>query len=112
MTILLLLVALLALAPYARATESSATGQELASKLAPSILRGSAKVPELWLAQRSIDREWGLSDDSTYATVDVPGWKSEGLAFTMSAVLPGTGQLYVGEDSGWYYMIAEAVLWA
>ena len=96
----------------ARATERPATGEELASKLAPAILRGSAQVPELWLAQRTIDREWGLSDDSTYRTVDVQGWKSEGMALLLSGALPGAGQVYVGEGSGWFYMAGEALLWA
>jgi hypothetical protein len=88
-----------------------ATGGELASKLAPSILRGSAQVPELWLAQRAIDREWGPSEDSLYRTVDIQGWKSEGGAMLMSAALPGTGQLYVGEGSGWFFLAGEALLW-
>jgi hypothetical protein len=88
-----------------------APGQELASKLAPAILRGSAQVPELWLAQRSIDREWGPSEDSLYRTIDVQGWKSEGFAMVMSGAVPGTGQLYVGEGSGWFFLAAEAVLW-
>jgi hypothetical protein len=88
-----------------------AAGQEVASKLAPAILRGSAQVPELWLAQRSIDREWGPSDDSLYRTVEIHGWKSEGGAMLMSAALPGTGQLYVGESSGWFFMAGEVLLW-
>jgi hypothetical protein len=82
-----------------------AAGQEVASKLAPAILRGSAQVPELWLAQRSIDREWGPSDDSLYRTVEIHGWKSEGGAMLMSAALPG------GESSGWFFMAGEVLLW-
>ena len=68
----------------------------LTSELAPSVLHGARDVPELWLAQRTIDRDWGLSEDSTYRTVDIQGYKSEGWAMIMSAALPGTGQLYVG----------------
>jgi len=68
-------------------------------------------VPELWLAQRTIERDWGLSDDSTYRTIDVPGYKSEGWAMIMSAAVPGTGQLYIGESSGWLFLLAEAVGW-
>jgi len=83
----------------------------LASDLAPSVLHGAKEVPELWLAQRSIDREWGPSDDSTYRTVDVKGWKSEGWAMVMSATVPGTGQLYVGESSGWLFLLGEALGW-
>jgi hypothetical protein len=65
----------------------------------------------LWLAQRAIDRDWGQSDDSTYRLVDIPGYKSEGWAMIMSGALPGTGQLYVGESSGWLFLLAEAVGW-
>jgi len=63
---------------------------------------------EGWLAQRTITRQWGLSEDSVYREVDVPGYKSEGLAMAMSAVLPGTGQLYVGESGGWLWLLGEA----
>jgi len=83
----------------------------LASELAPPVLHGSKDVPELWLAQRAIDRDWGPSDDSTYRTVDIPGYKSEGWAMMMSAALPGTGQLYVGESSGWLFLLAEVAGW-
>jgi hypothetical protein len=83
----------------------------LTSELAPSVLHGSKDVPELWLAQRTIDREWGMSDDSTYKTIDIPGYKSEGWAMMMSAALPGTGQLYVGEGSGWLFLLAEVAGW-
>jgi hypothetical protein len=65
-----------------------------------------------WLAQRVIDREWGPSDDSTYHVVDVPGWKSEGLALGLGTALPGAGHLYVGESSGWLYLLAESAGWA
>lgn len=38
--------------------------------------------------------------------------KSPGLAFFMSLVVPGTGQLYAGRfDVGKYFMISEAALW-
>jgi hypothetical protein len=83
----------------------------LTSELAPSVFHGAKDVPELWLAQRTIDRDWGLSEDSTYHVVDVPGWKSEGWAMMMSGALPGTGQLYVGESSGWLFLAAEVVGW-
>jgi len=93
-------------------TSALATSMLRGASDVPAILRGSASVPELWLAQRTIDRQWGLSDDSTYRTVDVQGWKSEGLALGLSGVLPGTGQLYAGEGSGWFYLAAEAAGWA
>jgi len=63
------------------------------------------------LAQRVIDREWGPSEDSTYKVVEIPGWKSEGVAMGLSAVLPGAGQLYAGEGSGWLYLVAESAGW-
>jgi TM2 domain-containing membrane protein YozV len=38
--------------------------------------------------------------------------KSPGLAFLMSLIVPGTGQLYAGRfDVGKYFMISEASLW-
>jgi len=83
----------------------------LTSELAPAVLHGAKDVPELWLAQRSIDRQWGPSDDSTYKTIDIPGYKSEGWAMMMSAAVPGTGQLYVGEASGWLFLVAEVAGW-
>ena len=99
----------LLLALPALATEAA---PEMASRLAPSVLRGASEVPELWLAQRSIDREWGPSEDSLYQTVEIPAWKNEGLALALSAAVPGTGQLYVGERSGWIYLLVEALGWA
>ena len=102
------LVLTLALVGGARAADRTCA-TEMTSQLAPSVLHGASEVPELWLAQRAIDRDWGLSDDSTYKTIDVNGWKSEGLAMALSAVVPGTGQLYVGESSGWLYLLAEVV---
>jgi hypothetical protein len=63
------------------------------------------------LAQRAIDREWGPSDDSTYRVIDVPGWKSEGGAFVLSGVVPGAGQIYVGENSGWAFAAGEVAFW-
>ncbi len=67
--------------------------------------------PELVLAQRVIDREWGPSDDSVYVELDLPGWKSEPLAASFSAVLPGAGQLYVGAKSGWVFAALEVAGW-
>ena len=68
--------------------------------------------PELWLAQRAIEREWGPSEDSVYVVVDIPGWKSEGGALLASALVPGAGQFYVGEGSGWAFLLAEIGGWA
>ena len=108
----LFVLAFLMFAQPARATAMPATGAELTSRFAPAMLRGSAEVPELWLAQRSIDRQWGPSEDSTYRIVDVQGWKSEGMALALSGALPGAGQLYAGEGSGWLYMASEVLGWA
>lgn len=63
------------------------------------------------LAQRVIDREWGLSEDSTYREVVVPGWKSEGGALALSAIVPGAGHFYSGERSGWAYLLIETAGW-
>lgn len=117
------LVLVLSCAACAHAT-SLATGEALGSAFAPvllraeaeapgaKVMRGAASVPELWLAQRAIDRDWGLSEDSTYRTVDVSGWKSEGWAMMLSGALPGTGELYAGEGSGWLFLAGEALGWA
>jgi hypothetical protein len=78
------------------------------SALALPLMTGVTK-PELVLAQRTIDRSWGPSDDSTYHEVSVPGWKSEGGAMAFSFVLPGTGQMYAGERSGVLFLIGEAI---
>ena len=99
----LLAMTVMAFAPPAAAIETS--------ELAIPKLHGAAEVPELWLAQRTIEREWGLSEDSTYNTVDVKGWKTEGLALSLSGILPGAGHLYVGENSGWAYVVGEALGW-
>ena len=79
------------------------------SPLALPALAG-AREPEL-LAQRTIEREWGPSEDSVYTTIDVPGWKSPNMALGLSAVVPGAGQIYSGESSGWIYAALEAASW-
>ena len=109
--VLLVLLVLLSADPARASVPDAGTGAAAASKLAPAVLSGASSVPRLWLAQRSIEREWGPSEDSTYKTVDVPGWKSEGLALAISGALPGAGQLYVGENSGWLYLLGEAAGW-
>ena len=81
------------------------------SLLAPRIITAGKSDSPL-LAQRSITREWGASEDSTYKVVEVPGYKSEGWAMMFSATVPGTGQLYVGENSGFLYLAIEAIGWA
>jgi hypothetical protein len=99
-----------------------AGGVLLNAGLAGAVIRGSALAlplplladhgrPQFSLAQRAIDRSWGLSEDSTYSEVDVPEWRSEGLAAGFSAVVPGAGQLYAGEGSGVWFALAEVAGW-
>lgn len=70
--------------------------------------------PELLLAQRSIERDFGkttneIGPEAEYAYVDIPGWKDPGKASLMSAVVPGTGQLYAGSKRGYIFLGVEAV---
>ncbi|MEO5989069.1 MAG: hypothetical protein ABIU54_03345 [Candidatus Eisenbacteria bacterium] len=105
---------LLALASPARAdwvNYSRLANPKLAPPAESAHLLAAADTPMLWLAQRVIDREWGLSEDSTYRVVELPGYRSEGWALALSAAVPGAGQLYVGEGSGWWYLLAEAAGW-
>jgi hypothetical protein len=99
-----------------------AGGALLNAGTAGAVIRGSALAlplpqladrgrPHFSLAQRAIDRSWGLSEDSTYSEVDVPEWRSEGLAAGLSAMVPGAGQLYAGEGSGVWFALAEVAGW-
>jgi len=70
--------------------------------------------PELLLAQRSIERDIGKQTDQVgpepeYTEVEIPGWKDPGKASLMSAVVPGTGQLYAGSKTGYVFLGVEAV---
>ena len=100
-----LLLAGLALLPA-----STAMAVTRGSALALPLVTGREK-PELVLAQRAIDRSWGLSEDSNYVEVDVPEWRSEGLAAALSAVVPGAGQTYLGEGSGVLFALVEVAGW-
>jgi hypothetical protein len=80
------------------------------STLALPLITGDER-PELMLAQRSIVRAWGPSEDTAYIEVEVPGWRSEGLAAALSAAVPGAGQIYAGESSGWWFALAEVAGW-
>jgi len=80
------------------------------SRLALPIL-AVAEKPELTLAQRVIEREWGPSEDSVYVVVDVPGWREEAYAMGLSAAAPGLGQAYAGEWGGLWFAVAEAAGW-
>lgn len=101
-----LLVVMLGMPPTARATTSAPEVSRLEFRHVAE-MAGSERV----LAQRVIDREWGLPDDSVYVELDVPGWKSEPLAASLSAVLPGAGQMYAGEGRGWVFAAVEAAGW-
>jgi hypothetical protein len=79
------------------------------SRLALARVTGTG-TPEL-IAQRVIEREWGPSEDSVYKAIDLREWKSEGFALGASAALPGVGELYTGEKSGFLFAIAEVAGW-
>jgi hypothetical protein len=105
---------LLALAAPAHALEPvSPLALPTAGAAEPVMQRvaGAAGVPGGLLAQRAIDREWGASEDSVYVEVAVPQWRSETSALLRSALLPGAGQWYVGEGSGWLFLGLEAAAW-
>ncbi len=73
---------------------------------------GGAEEPGLLLAQRAIDRAWGQSEDSTYVVVDVPQWRSEGLAAGLSGAVPGVGEAYAGAPrTGVWFALAEVAGW-
>jgi hypothetical protein len=73
---------------------------------------GGPVEPTLLLAQRAIERSWGPSDDSLYVELDIPDWRSEGGAMALSGILPGSGQLYVGEKTrALVFAVAEIVGW-
>ena len=101
-------LALVALACFAGGTARASAVALTGSRLAlPAV---TAPTDGL-LAQRVIDREWGPADDSTYVEVDVEGFKSEGGAMALSALVPGAGHLYLGEGSGWAYLLVETAGW-
>jgi hypothetical protein len=66
-------------------------------------------APRLLLAQRSIDREWTTRADSLVNPNYLTGGKSEPAALGLSLLVPGAGQLYVGERSGFAFLAAEVV---
>lgn len=98
-------VALLATVCAAAACGAHDAGSELA------LAEVGGVTPGLLLAQRAIDRAWGPSDDSTYVEVNVPQWRSEGLAFGLSALVPGAGETYAGAHSGVWFALAEVAGW-
>jgi len=82
------------------------------SDLAPAMVAPAAAdaAPELILAQRVIDRAWGLPEGAP-PPAPVPGLLSEGRALALSAAIPGAGQLYAGETSGLLFALAEVAGW-
>ncbi len=102
-----LLALLLALAVAPGTAHAVIRGSSLAM---PLIVVGDRR-PEYQLCQRAIDRQWGPSEDSTYQVIDVPDWRSEGLAAGLSAALPGAGQYYVGESNGLWFALIEVAGW-
>lgn len=82
-----------------------------ASELALPLVASDSK-PTLLLAQRTIEREWGPSDDSIYVVHEIPEWRSEGGAMVMSAAIPGLGQAYAGEPlRGLWFALVEVAGW-
>ena len=96
----------------ALAWASAALAGIVGSPLAVDLLITEHGEPQLWLAQRTIEREWTAPDDPEALASHVAGGKSELGAASLSALLPGSGQLYVGEKSGYAFLLAEAVSWA
>jgi hypothetical protein len=94
----------------AAAAAVAATAPAAGSAFVLPAIAGDSR-PTLMLAQRAIDRTWGPSEDTVYTEVHVQDWRSEGLAATASAILPGAGHVYVGENSGYLYALAEASGW-
>jgi hypothetical protein len=97
--------------PLALASVPSDPDARLAARLERATGHAEAGGREDWLAQRVITREWGASDDTNYVEVEVPGYRSEGWALLLSSIVPGTGELSVGEGSGWLFLLAEAGAW-
>jgi hypothetical protein len=101
---------LAALAALALETAPAAAGAASGSMLALPLLGPGAK-PELILAQRSIERAWGASEESSYVEVAVPEWRSEGWAMAFSAAVPGAGHAYLHESGGLWFAILEVASW-
>jgi hypothetical protein len=103
----LVLVGLAAATAAVTAAPSTAAAY---SRLAIPLVAGDN--PTLILAQRTIDRSWGPSDDSIYVEVAVPDWRHEGAALGLSAAVPGLGQEYVGDRMrGLWFAAAEIAGW-
>jgi hypothetical protein len=100
----------LAVALLARGDTTQA-GDLAGSALALPLLAPGER-PELTLLQRTIDRSWGPSEDSTYVEIAVPDWRSEGWAFALSAAVPGAGHAYLRENGGGlFFALLEIGAW-
>ena len=106
---LMLLAASVAACVAAPAARSEVS---MRSALAPPLVEPGpgGEPPVLILAQRVIDRSWGPVEGAPPPPI-VPGMISEGRALALSAVVPGAGQLYAGESSGLWFMLAEVAGW-
>lgn len=103
------LAALACLGALAPAVHASVT--DVSTLAMPSVAAdASGQTPQLILAQRAIDRSWGLEDSAHVEKV--PGLRSEGLALVLSAVVPGAGQAYSGERSGFLFALLEVAGWS
>ncbi len=100
--------------PFAPVAEPIATPARLATPTldrVPALLTGVDR-PTLVYAQRTIDRGIGdmpVPPEEPYREMEIEGWKSPGLATGMSALLPGSGQLYSGSSRGYIFLGVEAV---
>ena len=103
-------VTALALGVIMAAADASVAGTTANPKFALALVTGATQ-PRLILEQRQIERTWGMSEDSVYREVDIPGWRSEGLAAGLSAAVPGAGQAYAGSKRAWVYALAEVAGW-
>jgi hypothetical protein len=99
----------LALAGFLVIANGPAGADPRGSVLAHAMFQGEL-TPELVLAQRVIEREWPTRADTSWRP-GPEGWKSEGGALALSALVPGAGQLYVGERSGIFFALAEVAGW-
>ena len=86
-------------------------GQATGSPLAMTLVEDE-REPTLILAQRTITRDWGTSEESTYVEVSVPDWKSEGWALALSGAVPGSGQAYLHSNSAVLFALIEVGGWA
>jgi len=103
-----LLFALALAAPFA--ATAACAGEANGSALALPLVQDASK-PTLILAQRTITRDWGASEESTYVEVSLPDWQSEGWAMALSGAVPGAGHAYLGESSGILFAMIEAGGW-